>query len=574
MSEDTIENLLLWAQQKGVNLPDTIEFLQSESGQICCVAKCDEPEFRLQIPSTLVITSALSQAYFGAKARYNTYLKLLFAKLKFDTTPTLVDGEDLKTKFAPYIKALPNVLDSPLTWNPAEFNLLNGTNLFNSLREKLELIFNEWQSLLSELSQDDRFKSTIKPDTCDFSALTMEDVYLNYTSETSSGSNFWFSFQAYLWSHLIFLSRAFPEYIINKDGPSSSIMLLPIIDLLNHDFNSKIEWSQGDKQGSFRLRKLEGVSAGSEIFNNYGGKGNEELLMGYGFVLENNVFDTVALRIKLSPTILASILMENDVALPTLSNYTHFAFETDQSKSSNEHNDHTDGALYLISLENDTCLQQLLALFCRLEAHEGETRHHLRPRLQGLQNLRVALAEKLKSTKSSPLVEFQGTYAINVYRKACAEAYKAGQVQILKSSIDGLKRQEKLLLNLHKKQLVTTKKLSKLDPAFIAQGLAELGDITLSSENDLYVLWLLLRKSCPVESVAESLRWILELYGEFDGDLINYKDEAESLQKAISSNIDYNFNANELAKAMAFIETYSYFRASKEETVLVKPFKT
>jgi hypothetical protein len=48
-------------------------------------------------------------------------------------------------------------------------------------------------------------------------------------------------------------------------------------------------------------------SAGSQLYNNYGPKSNEELLLGYGFAIEDNPDDVVALKLgtaNLTPEIL------------------------------------------------------------------------------------------------------------------------------------------------------------------------------------------------------------------------------------------------------------------------------
>ena len=53
--------------------------------------------------------------------------------------------------------------------------------------------------------------------------------------------------------------------------------------MLNHKRNQKIDWLMSDNGVAFVSR--EPISAGSQVFNNYGAKGNENLLGSYGFVL-------------------------------------------------------------------------------------------------------------------------------------------------------------------------------------------------------------------------------------------------------------------------------------------------
>lgn len=76
-------------------------------------------------------------------------------------------------------------------------------------------------------------------------------------------------------------------------------VLFPGLDAANHDHNAKVEWTF--EPGRFSLALAEDgpdIEAGKEVFNNYGPKGNGELLLGYGFCIPRNPHDTVALTLK------------------------------------------------------------------------------------------------------------------------------------------------------------------------------------------------------------------------------------------------------------------------------------
>jgi hypothetical protein len=68
-------------------------------------------------------------------------------------------------------------------------------------------------------------------------------------------------------------------------------ILYPVMDHFNHRFSEKVIWSTGD--GNFGLILASEVGVGDQVFNNYAPKGNEELLMGYGFCELNNPCDEV-----------------------------------------------------------------------------------------------------------------------------------------------------------------------------------------------------------------------------------------------------------------------------------------
>ena len=76
-------------------------------------------------------------------------------------------------------------------------------------------------------------------------------------------------------------------------------VLFPGLDAANHDHDARVEWTYDP--GRFSLTLAEsgvGVEAGNEVLNNYGPKGNGELLLGYGFCIPNNPHDTVAMTLK------------------------------------------------------------------------------------------------------------------------------------------------------------------------------------------------------------------------------------------------------------------------------------
>ncbi|KAJ3346382.1 hypothetical protein HDU91_007052 [Kappamyces sp. JEL0680] len=121
----------------------------------------------------------------------------------------------------------------------------------------------------------------------------------------------------FLWAYASITSRAFPKSsTAKKSQPTSStdpeedwvtiseICLYPVLDMLNHKRNFKIEWVMSDEGVSFVSR--EPISAFSQVFNNYGElvcltagpKGNENLLANYGFVLEDNAEDYVKLTLN------------------------------------------------------------------------------------------------------------------------------------------------------------------------------------------------------------------------------------------------------------------------------------
>jgi hypothetical protein len=83
--------------------------------------------------------------------------------------------------------------------------------------------------------------------------------------------------------------------------PKSSPILIPLVDSLNHARGTPVSWSINrpteTKERSLSLVSHKANNAGEELYNNYGPKPNDELLLGYGFVLSNNPDDALLLKL-------------------------------------------------------------------------------------------------------------------------------------------------------------------------------------------------------------------------------------------------------------------------------------
>ncbi|KAL9075206.1 MAG: hypothetical protein Q9157_004110 [Trypethelium eluteriae] len=83
----------------------------------------------------------------------------------------------------------------------------------------------------------------------------------------------------------------------SANGPFQ--VLFPILDAFNHDHSAEVNWSF--EKDSFTMTVEEPKKQGEEVFNNYGRKANEELLMGYGFCVSQNPWDRFALAFRPPP---------------------------------------------------------------------------------------------------------------------------------------------------------------------------------------------------------------------------------------------------------------------------------
>ncbi|QLQ81190.1 hypothetical protein HG537_0E05450 [Torulaspora globosa] len=591
MQSEKIQRLLEWGRRFGVEIPSGVRFEHDEIEGIRCICTETIESPTLSIPNELVIRkellgSALPNISYK-DADSNTYLKFLLAKLMYDNRDEQI--KDLREKFKPYLDCLPAVVDSPLIWNPQEQALLQGTNLGNSLRDTLYAIWRQWYTAIQDCDLFD--KTVIQKDLElyeNYRQTSMETIYDSILMETVNRTpTVWYSFSAFLWSHLIFLSRAFPEYVLNSNCEKHHVMLLPIVDLLNHDYKCKVEWLGSASKFSYKY--LGTAEKGTQLYNNYGRKGNEELLSGYGFVLIDNPCSSVALRIKLGFDSISEILTnEPNIQLLTLEDYTTFAFDRRPNGNGNQEGKSAErifreGVTYLICKDNESSLQNMLNLFAYLNKADQENWNELTSQFRGLQNLRLALDQKLRQMDVKRIeTEPTHQYPIDHHRKQNAMTYKEEQVSILKWALSLLKSKEKQWLSENKTGLLTAKKIMKYDPSFLDEELpaifgSNVDDYLTSLSSDQFLaLWISVKLF--KKSFIAKYSWVEEDYKNFISDNINVvpisDPEADSFHRALfdKSGARYNISIEDIRSVFRFLagRTFTRLASRDQETILVR----
>lgn len=125
----------------------------------------------------------------------------------------------------------------------------------------------------------------------------------------------------YLTASTYLSSRAFPSKLLQlpdtqpisttavrtDSEEESHPVLLPGVDLFNHARGQPITWlssvtpsKTGGSTKTISLVTASRQAKGEQLFNNYGPKPNEELLLAYGFVIEDNADDVVMLKVGTS----------------------------------------------------------------------------------------------------------------------------------------------------------------------------------------------------------------------------------------------------------------------------------
>lgn len=601
----TTSSLISWAIDHGAKIDENVEFKTVEDGYIGGVVKENAEKttnLRLSVPVSLAMKlSDAVEAFddeFGdliSKTRnVNCILKLFLA---YERTSARLPESQYKA----YLESLPTLEEmggSPYLWSPEDLAMLKGSNLGTSLRENITALVDEWWSIISLLPDG------VKKPSLHFVNMkffyehrfhTEQDLYDYLHSEDGADPENWTSFPNYMWASLILKSRSFPSYLLKdcKDVAPVDIcqpdvaMLLPVIDLLNHNPRAKVTWST--LENTFEFESEDQLSPGEQLFNNYGQKGNEELLLAYGFCLEDNSADSVCLKIKV-PLERLPELEKQGVELPQMSDYTTSVVRRRKSlPSENEgkYDAFKDGLVFFI---NKTQISKnLILLFQLLVKNRWEDNLTLRMQLSGLNYLRQALQTK------AAMLDYNKLDANSKDQKVInSRIYLRLQKKILDSSVKLIKHIEKATLDENKSKLLTIKKVYNNDIKFqnsllVTMGVTSYEDLVEKQLMDQVWLLYLIRcynrdvyLECEKEDEHYLPEWIQKAFQKMDAETemipaeaVQFRELYESVIIPMNEAVPEIYNkgkwtVRELIVSTKVLDTIGFVRGKEQECILVE----
>jgi len=78
-----------------------------------------------------------------------------------------------------------------------------------------------------------------------------------------------------------------------KINGSYEIGLVPFGDMPNHSFDYNIIYEYNDTLSVFVMTAKRDIMKGETIYISYGNKGNSKYFLYYGFILEDNPYNTI-----------------------------------------------------------------------------------------------------------------------------------------------------------------------------------------------------------------------------------------------------------------------------------------
>ncbi|KAG6023156.1 hypothetical protein E4U19_004542 [Claviceps sp. Clav32 group G5] len=289
---ESITTLVDWAVSLGATLHPSVEVYDDAQTGLSFRVKPSAPhpvqalEPIVQLPATLSLSylDAVAQQKQQKQQKEQQQDEAPFPEEVLAGTPPHVVGrlflvrEFLRGRSSfwwPYIQALPQpglknrrAWALPPFWDADEAELLDGTNVevgIAKVRQDVQSEFAHARKLLS--------------------ACAVRDPLLDEGLTAD----------LYQWAYCIFASRSFRPSLVLLDARRKALpagvamddfsMLLPLLDVGNHDMTVNVRWELDHEAEQCSLLVGKEHQPGEQVFNNYGLKTNAELLLGYGFMV-------------------------------------------------------------------------------------------------------------------------------------------------------------------------------------------------------------------------------------------------------------------------------------------------
>ncbi|KAG6060632.1 hypothetical protein E4U17_003804 [Claviceps sp. LM77 group G4] len=288
---ESITTLVDWAVSLGATLHPSVEVYDDAQTGLSFRVKPSAPHPVQALEPIVQLPATLSLSYLDAVAQQRQQKEQQrqqdeapFPEEVLAGTPPHVIGrlflvrEFLRGRSSfwwPYIQALPQpgvknrrAWALPPFWDADEAELLDGTNVevgIAKVRQDVQSEFAHARKLLS--------------------ACAVRDSLLDEGLTAD----------LYQWAYCIFASRSFRPSLVLLDACRKALpagvamddfsMLLPLLDVGNHDMTVNVRWELDHEAEQCSLLVGKEHQPGEQVFNNYGFKTNAELLLGYGFMV-------------------------------------------------------------------------------------------------------------------------------------------------------------------------------------------------------------------------------------------------------------------------------------------------
>lgn len=235
---------------------DNLRMYKKDSRGIYSTKDIKKDDIIIRIPSKYIIEFS--------KIDNNKLSSMLYNKNSYVATYLLLKAQKDTTFWKTYLESMPKTLNEYIYfYSKTKLALLKHTTMMSNG------VYN--------------FKNHMKNIVTDSKIIYKWLLQKNLLPEKCN--NYKTFFPMFLYFRILVCSRIFGYSKKNKD----EIGMVPYADLFNHSENPNTHWYFDDKLDSFIVKSTCDIKKNSEIYDSYGAKTNNELMMYYGFTIKNNI---------------------------------------------------------------------------------------------------------------------------------------------------------------------------------------------------------------------------------------------------------------------------------------------
>lgn len=259
--QDKFQIFLKWLKEGGVKYPHLyLKYYAVDYRGVHSVRRLNEEQVILEVPHKMIMTSEVAkESDIGQKIIKSGYQ--VRSTHSYLAAYLCQEKHNAGSVWRAYIDTLPqHYRNMPIYFDQDELSFLKGSFTLQMIDDRKESLKAEYDGIVKHVPE--------------FAKYSLDD---------------------FIWARLAVITRIFGLKIRGHktDG------LVPMADMLNHKIPKETSWTFDDSVNGFTITTSKRLLKGAQIFDSYGRKCNSRFFVNYGFSLEENDDNQVAMYFDL-----------------------------------------------------------------------------------------------------------------------------------------------------------------------------------------------------------------------------------------------------------------------------------
>jgi len=254
---DKFDSLLNWLKEGGAKYPHLVmKYYTVDYRGVHAKKRLEKDELILEVPLPLIMTTEVAkESDIGQKIQQSGCQ--LYSDHSWLAACLLQEKYNPKSKWKPYIDILPvHYRNVPIFFDEEDLKMLKGSFTLKMITDRKEELKAEYDNIVKFVPEFGKYHHL------DFS-----------------------------WARVAVITRVFGFEVRGRKTEG----LVAMADMLNHKRPNETSWTFDDSRNAFTITTTKRLLKSAQIFDSYGRKCNSRFFVNYGFALDFNEDNQVAL---------------------------------------------------------------------------------------------------------------------------------------------------------------------------------------------------------------------------------------------------------------------------------------